>query len=41
MAACDRCGSHISQAYARVFADPAGRVEGCPACESPLMREMA
>ena len=41
MAACDGCGSHVSLAYERVFADTGDRINGCPACVSPFVKEAA
>lgn len=29
---CDHCGMHISEQFARVFADPRGEVHACPDC---------
>ena len=32
MPTCDHCGSHVSDRFARVFADPRGRLGACPDC---------
>jgi len=32
MAACDHCGAHVSDDFARVFGDGRGRVYACPDC---------
>jgi hypothetical protein len=34
MASCDNCGRHVSDRFARVFADAGGRVHACPGCAS-------
>ena len=31
---CNHCGSTISNAFARVFADDSGRVRACPNCSA-------
>jgi hypothetical protein len=32
MSSCDHCGSHVSDRFARVFADKHGRLLACPNC---------
>jgi len=32
MPACDHCESHVSEQFARVFADDAGRLHACLDC---------
>ena len=32
MPSCDNCGGHVSERFARVFADAAGKVHACPNC---------
>ena len=32
MPACDHCGNHISDRFARVFADEFGEIHACPGC---------
>jgi hypothetical protein len=32
MPSCDHCGTHVSEDFARVFADERGRIEACPNC---------
>ena len=32
MSRCDHCGSHVSERFARVFADEDGRLDACPSC---------
>jgi len=32
MSRCDHCGSHVSERFARVFADEEGRLDACPSC---------
>lgn len=34
MPQCDNCDAHISEGFARVFADEADRVLACPSCAS-------
>lgn len=34
MAECNHCGSHVSEQFARVFADEAGNVHACPSCSA-------
>jgi len=34
MSQCDHCGSHISDRFARVFADEFGQVFACPSCSA-------
>jgi hypothetical protein len=34
MPSCDHCGSHVSDRFARVFADQYGRVLACPNCSA-------
>ncbi|WP_449272242.1 DUF7563 family protein [Haloprofundus halophilus] len=34
MPTCDHCGSHVSERFARVFADEYGRLMACPACSA-------
>lgn len=34
MPECDYCGGHVSDRFARVFADEHGRVHACPACSA-------
>lgn len=29
---CDHCGAHVSERFARVFADAKGRLLACPDC---------
>jgi hypothetical protein len=31
---CDHCGSHVSERFARVFADERGQVMACPSCSA-------
>lgn len=31
---CDHCGSTVSKAFERVFADETGRVHACPQCSA-------
>lgn len=32
MSECHHCGAHVSERFARVFADERGRLLACPAC---------
>lgn len=32
MPRCDHCGAHVSDRFARVFADEDGRLNACPSC---------
>ena len=32
MTECDHCGAHVSEQFARVFADESGRLFACPGC---------
>jgi len=34
MPVCDHCGSHVSERFARVFADKNGQVLACPNCSA-------
>jgi hypothetical protein len=34
MPACDHCGNHVSDRFARVFADERGDVNACPNCSA-------
>lgn len=34
MPTCDYCGEHVSEQFARVFADQDGRVFACPSCSA-------
>lgn len=34
MPTCDNCGSHVSDRFARVFADEVGQLLACPACSA-------
>ncbi|USZ69580.1 hypothetical protein NGM10_07565 [Halorussus salilacus] len=34
MPECDHCGAHVSERFARVFADAEGRIRACPACSA-------
>jgi hypothetical protein len=34
MPTCDHCGDHVSDRFARVFADAVGRVLACPNCSA-------
>lgn len=34
MPTCDNCNGHVSDRFARVFADEAGRILACPGCAS-------
>lgn len=31
---CDYCGGHVSEQFARVFADENGRIYACPGCSA-------
>ena len=31
---CDHCGAHVSERFARVFADEYGYIRACPACSA-------
>ncbi|NHN60014.1 MULTISPECIES: hypothetical protein [Halorussus] len=31
---CDHCGSYVSNAFVRVFADERGRIGACPECSA-------
>ena len=34
MPTCHHCGAHVSDQFARVFADESGRVHACPSCSA-------
>lgn len=34
MAHCDHCDAHVSDQFARVFADDNGRIRACPSCSA-------
>ncbi len=34
MPECKHCGAHVSDRFARVFADERGRVYACPSCSA-------
>lgn len=34
MAKCDHCNAHVSERFARVFADETGRIHACPSCSA-------
>ncbi|PSP44510.1 MAG: hypothetical protein BRD21_10820 [Halobacteriales archaeon SW_8_66_22] len=34
MPRCDHCGAHVSDRFARVFADKVGRIRACPSCSA-------
>jgi hypothetical protein len=34
MPKCDHCGAHVSERFARVFADEYGHIRACPACSA-------
>jgi hypothetical protein len=34
MPTCDHCDAHVSDRFARVFADEQGRVLACPSCSA-------
>ena len=34
MPTCDHCSAHVSEQFARVFADEGGRVNACPNCSA-------
>jgi len=34
MPTCDHCGEHVSERFARVFADQVGEIRACPNCSS-------
>lgn len=34
MPECDHCGGHVSERFARVFADPEGQLLACPSCSA-------
>ena len=34
MPACDHCGAHVSERFARVFADERGLLLACPSCSA-------
>jgi hypothetical protein len=34
MSECNHCGSHVSEQFARVFADERGRIHACPSCSA-------
>ncbi|MDY6817599.1 MAG: hypothetical protein SVG88_02970 [Halobacteriales archaeon] len=34
MPECDYCGAHVSERFARVFADEYGRIGACPDCSA-------
>ncbi|WP_438267374.1 DUF7563 family protein [Haladaptatus halobius] len=31
---CDHCSAHVSERFARVFADEHGHIRACPACSA-------
>ncbi|WP_438267072.1 DUF7563 family protein [Haladaptatus salinisoli] len=31
---CDHCNAHVSERFARVFADEDGHIRACPACSA-------
>jgi len=34
MSECNHCGAHVSERFARVFADEGGHVHACPSCSA-------
>ncbi|WP_449272259.1 DUF7563 family protein [Halorussus litoreus] len=34
MPKCDHCSAHVSERFARVFADENGRLRACPSCSA-------
>ncbi|WP_424002074.1 DUF7563 family protein [Haloarcula salina] len=34
MPECDHCGAHVSDQFARVFADQRGHIRACPNCSA-------
>jgi predicted SprT family Zn-dependent metalloprotease len=34
MPECEHCGAHVSERFARVFADERGHVYACPSCSA-------
>ena len=34
MPTCDHCKAHVSERFARVFADESGRLRACPNCSA-------
>ena len=34
MPECDYCGAHVSERFARVFADENGHINACPGCSA-------
>ncbi|WP_435197540.1 DUF7563 family protein [Natronomonas sp. EA1] len=34
MAKCDHCDAHVSDRFARVFADETGQIHACPNCSA-------
>jgi len=34
MPTCDHCNAHVSDRFARVFADERGRILACPSCSA-------
>jgi hypothetical protein len=34
MPTCDHCKAHVSEQFARVFADESGRLRACPNCSA-------
>jgi hypothetical protein len=34
MPECDHCGGHVSERFARVFADEQGQLLACPSCSA-------
>ncbi len=34
MTECDHCGAHVSEQFARVFADEHGHIRACPNCSA-------
>ena len=34
MPECNHCGAHVSDRFARVFADEYGRIHACPSCSA-------
>ncbi|WP_438267375.1 DUF7563 family protein [Halomarina litorea] len=34
MAKCDHCNAHVSERFARVFANESGQIHACPSCSA-------